>query len=89
MFWRARTGSPWRDMPAEYGKWQTVYKRHNRWSTDGTWAQILDRLRAGCDEADGADWTVGADSSVVRAHQHAAGARREPAGDAGTGGRFE
>lgn len=65
-------------MPGEYGHWLTVYKRHNRWSTDGTWARILDRLRAGCDEAEGADWTVGVDSTVVRAHQHAAGARRPP-----------
>lgn len=68
-------------MPTEYGLWQTVYKRHNRWSTDGTWSAIVDHLRAGCDEAEGTDWTVGADSSVVRAHQHAAGARRQPPAD--------
>jgi transposase len=89
VFWRARVGSPWRDMPAEYGCWQTVYKRHNRWSTDGTWAAILDQLRAGCDKPEGTDWTVGADSSVVRAHQHAAGARRQPAGADTTGGTLE
>jgi transposase len=65
-------------MPREYGCWQTVYKRHNRWSKDGTWARILDHLRAGCDEGEGAEWTIGVDSTVVRAHQHAAGARRPP-----------
>ena len=75
ILFRTRTGCPWRDLPAEYGNWKTVYGRHRRWSLDGTWTQILDRLRAGCDEAEGADWTVSADSTVVRAHQHAAGAR--------------
>jgi hypothetical protein len=55
----------------------------------GTWEQVLDALRAGCDEAEGADWAVGADSTVIRAHQHAAGARRAPAADSGTGGAGE
>ena len=86
VFWRTRTSSPWRDVPAEYGNWVTVYKRHNLWSRDGTWTRILDQLRAGCDEAEGEDWTVGADSTVVRAHQHAAGARRPPAAEGDTGG---
>lgn len=72
-------------MPTEYGLWQTVYKRHNRWSTDGTWSAIVDHLRAGCDEAEGRDWTVGADSTVVRAHQRAAGARRQLPADGAAG----
>jgi hypothetical protein len=46
-------------------------------------------LRAGCDEAEGGDWTVSADSTVVRAHQHAAGARRASAADLPTGGGTE
>jgi hypothetical protein len=58
------------------GNWKTVYNRHRRWSLDGTWEKILGRLQAGCDEAEGKDWTLSADSTVVRAHQHAAGARR-------------
>ncbi len=37
--WRYRTGSPWRDLPTEFGPWQTVWKRHFRWSTDGTYRQ--------------------------------------------------
>jgi len=81
VFWRTRTGAPWRDLPTSYGNWKTVYSRHRRWSGDGTWAKILDRLRAGCDMNEGSEWTVGADSSTVRAHQHAAGARCEPPKD--------
>ncbi len=89
ILFRTRTGSPWRDLPPCYGHWLTVYKRHRRWSGDGTWAQILDELRAGCDAAEGRDWTVSIDSTVVRAHQHAAGARKVPAADLGTGGTAE
>jgi transposase len=89
VFFRARCGVPWRDLPAVYGNWKTVYNRHRRWSLDGTWESILDRLRAGCDEAEGKDWTVAADSTITRAHQHAAGARRLPAADDHTGGRVE
>jgi transposase len=48
-----RTGCPWRDLPGEYGNWKTAYNRHRRWSLDGMWEKILDRLRAGCDEAEG------------------------------------
>ena len=55
--------------------------RHRRWSGDGTWEMILGRLRAGCDRAEGRDWTVAVDATVVRAHQHAAGARRRPPAD--------
>ncbi len=76
ILFRTRAGCPWRDLPPGYGNWKTVYGRHRRWSLDGTWAKILDALRAGCDEAEGQDWAVSVDSTVVRAHQHAAGARR-------------
>ncbi len=82
VLWRTRTGSPWRDLPVDYGHWKTVYNRHRRWSADGTWVRILDELRRGCDQHVEADrsreWAVGVDSTVVRAHQHAAGARRRP-----------
>ncbi len=43
--WRTRSGSPWRDLPPEYGKWKSVYNRHRRWSGDGTWEGILEELR--------------------------------------------
>ena len=81
VLWRTRTGAPWRDLPVSYGNWKTVYGRHRRWSGDGTWAGILDRLRAGCDTGEGPEWTVGMDAAVVRAHQHAAGARHTPPRD--------
>ena len=80
VLWRTRTGAPWRDVPSSYGNWKGVYSRHRRWSGDGTWELILDRLRTECD-GDGSEWTVGVDSSVVRAHQHAAGARHQPPKD--------
>jgi len=89
ILFRARTGCPWRDLPAEFGNWSTVYGRHRRWSLDGSWAKILDVLRAGCDAAEGADWTVSADSTVVRAHPHAAGARRARTAELARGGRAE
>jgi len=80
VLWRTRTGSPWRDLPAEYGCWKTIYNRHRRWSADGTWVRVLRELQRGCDT--GQDrWLVAIDSTVVRAHQHAAGARHAPPGD--------
>lgn len=81
VLWRTRTGCPWRDLPACYGSWKTVYSRHRRWSGDGTWEGILDRLRAGCDLSEGSEWTVGVDATVARGHQHAAGARHAPPKD--------
>ena len=77
VFFRTRAGCSWRDLPGCYGNWKTVYNRHRRWSGDGTWEMILDQLRAGCDGAEGRGWTVAVDATVVRAHQHAAGARRK------------
>jgi len=74
-------GCTWRDLLTCYGPWNMVYNRHRRWSLDGTWARILDALRAGCDEAEGKGWTVSTDSTLVRAHQHAAGAGHAPARD--------
>jgi transposase len=80
VLWRTRTGSPWRDLPASYGCWKTVYNRHRRWSADGTWARVLQELQRGCDLGE-ERWVVAIDSTVVRAHHHAAGARLEPPGD--------
>ena len=62
-----------------------MYGWHRHWCADGTWEMILDRLRAGCDEGAGRGWTVAADATVVRAHQHAAGARRQPSADVNLG----
>lgn len=89
VMFRSRSGCTWRDLPGQYGNWKTVYNRHRRWSLDGTWEQILDLLRAGADEGEGAGWTVGVDSTIARAHQHAAGARHAPAADVPAGGAGE
>lgn len=80
VLWRTRTGSPWRDLPVSYGCWKTVYNRHRRWSADGTWAYVLSQLQRGCDQ-DEDTWVVAIDSTVVRAHHHAAGARHAPPRD--------
>ncbi len=83
VLWRTRTGSPWRDLPACYGNWKTVYSRHRRWSGDGTWSVVLDGLRADCDSEVNAagEWVLGTDGTVIRAHHHSAGARHEPPKD--------
>ena len=77
--WRCRTGSPWRDLPTEFGPWQTVWKRHFRWSTDGTFQRILAAVTAAgqVDTAAhaGLQELMSVHSTVVRAHQPSAGAR--------------
>jgi putative transposase len=72
--WRFRTGCPWRDVPVEFGPWQTLWKRHRRWSTDGTYQLMFDRVLESQTEAGRLDWLLSVDSTIVRAHQHAAGA---------------
>ncbi len=74
--WRYRTGSPWRELPEQFGPWQTAYERLTRWSSDGTWANLLARAQADADAAGELDWLVAADSTLVRVHQHGASARR-------------
>ncbi len=73
---RVRTGVPWRDVPTRYGPWKTLYKRFTRWQEDGTWARIEAMLHTEADAAGDLDWHGNADSTIVRAHQHAAGARK-------------
>ncbi|MGW7455657.1 IS5 family transposase [Streptomyces sp. NPDC054787] len=74
--WKYRTCSPWRDLPIELGSFQTAHKRLIRWAVDGTWERIFAALLAAADDGDDVDWTVSVDSTVCRAHQHAAGARK-------------
>ncbi|WP_370087704.1 IS5 family transposase [Streptacidiphilus sp. MAP12-16] len=79
IYFRERTGVPWRDLPVRYGKWKTVYERHRRWSADGTWDRILKAVQAQADAEGRLDWSqVSVDSTTCRAHQHAAGARKRP-----------
>ncbi len=84
---RYRTGCAWRDLPADFGPWQTVWKRHHRFSLDGTWDRILTALQARADAAGELDWVVSVDSSISRVHQHGATAARtlDRPGDGTTG----
>lgn len=75
--WKYRTNSPWRDLPDELGSFQTAHKRLIRWAIDGTWEMIPAAVPAAADADDDIDWTVSVDSTVVRAHQHAAGALKK------------
>ncbi|WP_079071650.1 IS5 family transposase [Streptomyces yokosukanensis] len=78
ILFRIRTGIPWRDLPQRFGSWQTCYDRHRRWSADGTWERIFRVVQADADAAGLVDWSmVSVDSTVCRAHQHAAGARKQ------------
>jgi transposase len=72
--WKYRTDSPWRGLPEELGSFQTAHKRLIRWAVDGTWEKIFAAVLAAADAVDDIGWTVSVDSTVVRAHQHAAGA---------------
>ena len=75
---RIQTGCPWRDVPERYGTWQSVYGLYRAWQLTGVWTAILTGLQARADEAGLIEWTVSVDSTINRAHQHAAGARRHP-----------
>ncbi|MFG3518302.1 IS5 family transposase [Streptomyces bobili] len=75
---RVRTGVQWRDLPERFGPWKTVYERHRLWSADGTWERLLQQVQAATDAAGEIDWDISVDSTIVRAHQHAAGARTDP-----------
>lgn len=72
VLWIARTGSPWRDLPAELGNWHTTYVRFARWRDTGVWDRVAQAL-AGDAELE----RVFIDSTIVRAHQHAAGAQKK------------
>jgi transposase len=75
--WRVRTGAPWRDVPDCYGHWRTVYGLYRRWQRTGVWTRILAGLQGRADALGLITWDVSVDSTIARAHQHAAGARRD------------
>lgn len=74
VLWILRTGSPWRDLPVELGNWHTTYTRFNRWGESGVWQLVVEAVNGDRDlEA------LMIDSTAVRAHQHAAGAKKKKA----------
>lgn len=83
ILWQARTGAPWRDVPDRYGPWKTLHERLRRWSADGTWERLFEHVKANAQAGGagmgGAVYGVVVDSTVTRAHQHAAGARKKGA----------
>jgi transposase len=75
IFWVLNSGAQWRDMPERYGKWETVYGRYRRWTGEGLFDRILERLHVTLDEQGRIDWSVfDVDGSNVRAHRAASGA---------------
>lgn len=72
VFWIARTGSPWRDLPEEFGKWSSVYRQFRRWTLAGLWEMILEALN---ESGVMPDQVQMIDSTVIRAHHLAAGAK--------------
>ena len=71
IFYILRTGSPWRDLPERYGPYTTIYNRYNRWAKSGVWLRIFEALAARSPAS-----LQFIDSSIIRAHQHAAGGKK-------------
>jgi transposase len=77
ILWVDRTGAPWRDLPGDYGPWQTAATRFYRWRRAGVWDEVLAELHRQADEAGQLDWDLHhVDGTIIRAHQHAAGAQK-------------
>lgn len=70
VIYRYRAGIPWRDLPERFGDWKNIHRRHRRWSENGTWERIFKRLSTDAD-----DEYAMIDATIVRAHQHTAGAK--------------
>jgi transposase len=79
ILWQLRTGAPWRDMPERYGPWKTAHERLRLWTRDGTWERIMAEVVTKDDSVGDVEFVISVDSSNVRAHQHAAGARKKGA----------
>jgi|SRR6187401_178532 transposase len=82
VLWIGKTGAPWRDLPERFGKWNTVWKRFDRWAEKGVWKAVFEALQ----DPD-LEWLM-LDSTVVRAHPCAAGAKKTPTAPAGKATRL-
>ena len=71
VLWIVRTGAPWRDLPERFGDWNSVFQRFNRWAKKGVWEQVFNALQ----DPD-LEWLM-LDATIIRAHVHAAGARKK------------
>jgi putative transposase len=76
MLWKMRTGAPWRDLPEEFGPWESIYTRFSRWCKAGIWREVLAALQQ--EGASDYEWLM-IDSSAVKVHQHAHGAKKNNA----------
>jgi transposase len=77
LWWVRRTGAPWPDVPERYGPWRPAASRFYRWRNAGVFQRPFDTLKPQAEAAGQLDWDVQCvDSTVVRAHQHAAGAKQ-------------
>jgi transposase len=74
VLYRYRAGIPWRDLPERFGDWKNVHRRFSRWAKSGVWRRIFQHL---AEDADNEYAMI--DSTIVRAHQHSAGAQKKPA----------
>ena len=77
VLWIAKTGAPWRDLPERFGNWNSTWKRFDRWARKGVWQKVFETLQ----DPD-LEWLI-LDSTVIRAHPHAAGAKKKATARAG------
>ena len=74
VLYRYRAGIPWRDLPERFGDWKNVHRRFSRWAISGVWEKVFQHLAVDADN----EYAM-IDSTIVRAHQHSAGAQKKPA----------
>ena len=77
VLWIVKTGAPWRDPPERFGPWNSVWRRFDRWARKGVWRKVFEQL-----QGPDLEWLI-LDSTIIRAHPHAAGARKNPDGTGG------
>lgn len=82
VLWVGKTGAPWRDLPERFGNWNSVWRRFDRWARKGTWRMVFEALQ----DPD-LEWLI-LDATIIRAHPHAAGAKKKRTGPGGKTSRL-